>query len=324
MKNQLFLRGWKPTIKSFFIRLKINCKVAFELFIQEVFIKFCVSQDVADKHFDKIHDIIETYLETKGYKDVLEKLLIPQVQDKERNKVPIWICWWQGEEAMPEIVKICYQRVLEFAGSHPVHLITIDNYEKYVNISSTTISKYKNKLLLPAHLADLLRLKLLDAYGGLWLDATIFLSRPLEENVFDYDFYSLSNDCKNHISVSNFRWCSFVLGCKKGNPLVHSLAVTFEKYIEQENFFIHYLVIDYFIDMLYKHNGYVKKIIDNLPDGGKYLHILRELYPLPFDKKMFDSILAETEYFKLTYKENLVEKTQDGLETYYFHIKKLK
>ncbi len=324
MKNQLFLRGWKPTIKSFFIRLKINTKVAFELFIHEVFIKFCVSQYAADKHFDKIHEIIETYLVSKGYKEELEKQLIPQVQDKEKNKMPIWVCWWQGEEAMPEIVKVCYQRILKFAGSHPVHLVTIDNYGNYVNFSTTTMSKYKNKMLLPAHLADLLRLKLLDAYGGLWLDATIFLSHPLEENIFDYDFYSLSNDCKNHISVSNFRWCSFVLGCRKGNPLVHSLSVSFEKYIEQENFFIHYLVIDYFIDILYKHNDYVKGLIDDLPHGGKYLHTLRELYPQPFNRNKFDSILAETEYFKLTYKENLVEKTQDGVETYYSHIKNFK
>lgn len=324
MKNQLFMRGWKPTFRSFFRRLRINRKVAYELFFCDVFIKFSVSQKSADKLFDKMHKIIEKYLLVKGYLKELDNHLNDAPIRNEDDFAPIWVCWWQGEEAMPDIVKVCYKRIIEFAGKHPVHLVTFDNYKNYVKFSPAVISKFKNKELLPAHLADLLRLKLLDSYGGLWLDATIFLSNPLDEHVFDYDFYSLSNECKNHISVSNFRWCSFVLGCKKRNPLVHALAVTFEKYIEQENYFIHYLVIDYFIDMLYKHNSKIKSLIDNLPTGGKYLHTLRELYPKPFDSNAFNRMLADTEYFKLTYKENIVERTPNNESTFYSHLKNMK
>ena len=326
MRNQLFMRGWKPTLKSFSMRLKINRKMAFILFFHEVINKLCITQNASDKHFDKIHEVIEKYLKTESYMECLEKNIVlskPNHHDIS-NISPIWICWWQGENAMPEIVKVCYQRILKFAGNHPVLLVTLDNYKEYVNFNPKVISKFENKELLPAHLADLLRLKLLDSYGGLWLDATIFLSRPLDENVFEYDFYSLSNDCKNHISVSNFRWCSFVLGCKKGNPLMHSLAVAFEKYIAQESCFIHYLVIDYFIDMLYKHNDYVRNLIDGLPSGGRFLHTLRELYSHSFDRVLFDNMLADTKYFKLTYKENLIEKTQRGEETFYSHLKNLK
>lgn len=325
MKNQLFFRGWKPTVKTFLRRLKISRKVAIKLLGCEICVKFCISQELADKCFDKIHLIIEKYLISNGYLQLLSRQLKNTIAngDIDANS-PIWVCWWQGEDSMPEIVKTCYQRILKFAGNHPVHLVTFDNYKNYVSFNEVVVVKFKNKDLLPAHLADLLRLKLLDAYGGLWLDATIFLSRPLDENVFDYDFYSLSNDCKNHISVSNFRWCSFVLGCKKGNPLMHSLAVSFEKYIEQENCFIHYLVIDYFIDMLYKHNDYVRNLIDGLPSGGRFLHTLREFYSHSFDRSLFDKMLADTEYFKLTYKENLIEKTQSGEETFYSHLKNMK
>lgn len=326
MKNQLFFRGWKPTVKTFLRRLKISRKVAIKLLGCEICVKFCISQELADKCFDMIHLIIEKYLISNGYLQLLSRQLKNTTianGDIDANS-PIWVCWWQGEDSMPEIVKTCYQRILKFAGNHPVHLVTFDNYKNYVSFNEVVVVKFKNKDLLPAHLADLLRLKLLDAYGGLWLDATIFLSRPLDEHVFKYDFYSLSNVCQNHISVSNFRWCSFVLGCRKGNPLVHSLSVTFEHYIMQECYFIHYLVIDYFIDMLYKHNDYVRKLIDGLPDGGRYLHSLRGLYPKPYDKEVFNNMLADTEYFKLTYKENIIEKTPSGEKTFYSYLKSLK
>lgn len=43
---------------------------------------------------------------------------------------PIWVCWWQGEEQMPDIVKACYHSIQKHACTHPVILITSENYQK--------------------------------------------------------------------------------------------------------------------------------------------------------------------------------------------------
>lgn len=326
MRNVLFMRGWKPTMKMFKDRMKIDRKVAYKLLFKEIQIKCSTTQEIADKYFDKFHVIIENYLTSKGYFDILFSHLNPKSQgiNKSAKIAPIWVCWWQGESKMPPIVKVCYDRICKFAGEHPVHLVTVDNFNNYVYFDENVTRKFYNKELLPAHMADLLRLKLLDQYGGLWLDSTIYLSGPLDDKIFDYDFYSLKNDCTNHISVSNFRWCSFVIGGLKGNALIHALAVAFEKYIVTEECFIHYLVIDYFIDMLYRKSSYVQEVIDDLPEGGKYLHTLRLLYAQPFNKKYFEEMLADTSYFKLTYKENLILNTQKGEETFYSVILKNK
>ena len=51
----------------------------------------------------------------------------------QEDNYPIWVMWWQGENKMPEVVKICYASILKNAGSHPVNLITNCNYEKYLD-----------------------------------------------------------------------------------------------------------------------------------------------------------------------------------------------
>ena len=45
----------------------------------------------------------------------------------------IWICWWQGEEQMPQIVQTCYRQIKKMSGNHPVVLITDENYRDFVH-----------------------------------------------------------------------------------------------------------------------------------------------------------------------------------------------
>ena len=86
---------------------------------------------------------------------------------------PIWTFWWQGEQAMPPIVRICYQSLLRNAGTHPVHLITKENIDKYIEFPSHIMKKVRNGHITLTHFSDILRMCLLYQYGGLWMDATI-------------------------------------------------------------------------------------------------------------------------------------------------------
>ena len=33
------------------------------------------------------------------------------------SKIPVWVCWWQGEDSMPELVKMCYTRLKQVIDS---------------------------------------------------------------------------------------------------------------------------------------------------------------------------------------------------------------
>lgn len=49
------------------------------------------------------------------------------------ENAPVWVCWWQGESSMPEIVQICYQSLRKHT-SHPIHLITKDSIGQYLQL----------------------------------------------------------------------------------------------------------------------------------------------------------------------------------------------
>lgn len=159
------------------------------------------------------HKIIEKYLETKGYvanlenTDSLERVSLSTNNEKDY----IWVCWWQGENSMPEMVRKCYNSIIHHANGHVVKLITFDNYKNYVGIDNRIVEKVKSGKFKLAHFADLVRVKLLEKYGGLWLDSTILLTADIDEKFF-HNFLSVKSRPVDNDSVSEYRWCSFVLG----------------------------------------------------------------------------------------------------------------
>lgn len=102
---------------------------------------------------------------------------------------PIWIFWWTGEENAPEIVKACIQSVRRNANRHKVVLLSKANICDYIALPEYIEQKHNKGIIGHAHYSDMVRLTLLSKYGGLWIDATVFISQPLPNMLFDKTFY---------------------------------------------------------------------------------------------------------------------------------------
>ena len=93
-------------------------------------------------------------------------------EDIERN---IWIYWEQGWENPPVLVQQCLVSWQKYNSKWTIHML-----------DSTSIPKYLPCLKL-SHIptvqarSDVLRVELLKEYGGVWVDATLFCTRPLDE-----------------------------------------------------------------------------------------------------------------------------------------------
>ena len=80
------------------------------------------------KIYHKLHldsdKVVESFL-TKHFHQVIDTYKnIPNPSTTEvRKKAPIFVCWWQGEENAPEIVRICIASIKRNAQDHPVVLI---------------------------------------------------------------------------------------------------------------------------------------------------------------------------------------------------------
>lgn len=99
---------------------------------------------------------------------------------KNRKAIPkiIW-AFWDSKE-MPELVKICINNWKEL---HPDFEINILNNE---TIHTFLPNFPKLKDFNPVFKSDLLRLSLLKEYGGIYLDASVFLNQRLDQHISFY------------------------------------------------------------------------------------------------------------------------------------------
>lgn len=117
-----------------------------------------------------------------------EKLTFPETQVDE----PIWLFWNTGLEQAPEIVKTCYQSIKKYAGRQVV-LLTENNVQNYINMPDYLNEKLKSGVLPLAIYTDLMRVALLEHYGGTWMDATILLTDEIPQEILNSDFFVFHN-----------------------------------------------------------------------------------------------------------------------------------
>lgn len=88
----------------------------------------------------------------------------------------IWTYWDQGITNSPNIVKACVRSWEKNNPGWEIRALDASTASHYSTISKEI---YWEKLPLEKR-SDLLRLELLEKYGGVWVDATLFCTNPLE------------------------------------------------------------------------------------------------------------------------------------------------
>ena len=241
----------------------------------------------------------------------------------ERNDGPIWFFWWQGEETMPPIVKKCYELANQHAPEgHPVILLTEKNYLQYTTIPTYIINKVEEKTISLTHFSDILRVSLLAENGGLWMDATLYTAGDIPQRLFEQQFFSVRTPDDGQW-VSRCLWTGFFMGGVKNHPLFLFMQQLFFDYWRNHNELLDYFLIDLGILMAYDNIPAIKKSID---DGVWYtdkLFLPQNNIAKPFDAVLYQSILKEWHFFKMTYRDyfgKLQMFNQDGEETFYGHM----
>lgn len=122
---------------------------------------------------------------------------IPHYEIRPKKSFPddkiIWQFWAQGvsRETLPEIVQIAMGSVDRFAGDYRVIRVTEETLGEYVDLPPFIEQLWgeKHRYLSYAYYSDILRLALLEAYGGIWLDATVMLTGPIPERFTEPPFF---------------------------------------------------------------------------------------------------------------------------------------
>jgi len=136
---------------------------------------------------DKLDKYIDDFLNGK-----IEKFFAAATKPELAGKKIIWQFWYQGiDENTPKLVKTCLNSVKKYCGEYEVIILSKETLNDYIELPNFVWKKFGTGGFVFPKLANLVRLYLLSAYGGVWLDSTIYLTAPIEKKYLEKDFFAL-------------------------------------------------------------------------------------------------------------------------------------
>lgn len=281
--------------------------------------------------FDEIYQKFIKHKIKSDYADIIsEYQAIDYKPIPQTGNYPIWIFWWQGIDKMPEVVRICYNSVLENAGEHPVNVITEDNYKEYLSKAfwlEDIISWLDKGHIGYAYFSDIVRCYLIYTYGGIWIDATVLLTDKID-NVVNNSFFATGrrvaktkHEYKKLPSPAKGKWTGYFVFSCKGNPLFQFIDDVLISQIKRNGFNMEYLMIDYCFVTAYEIFSFVKEIQEKSPIFPNAISMLIGCLNDEFDEGQYKSLKKTNPFLKLTYKRKWFEQTSSHKLTYYGYLK---
>lgn len=96
----------------------------------------------------------------------------------------IWAMWLQGVLNAPYIVQRCLKSWEEKNLSWQLIVLDEKNVSEYLDLND--ITKKNSDLISKQAFSDIVRINLLNKYGGVWVDATCLCLKPLDDWIYSY------------------------------------------------------------------------------------------------------------------------------------------
>lgn len=213
----------------------------------------------------------------------------------------IWILWLQGWESAPPIVQACIKTWQVQNPGWVIHTLDTKTLSNYLD--PATLVPFTTKSLPPEALSDVIRILLLERYGGVWVDSTVYCLQPLDswlpERVTS-GFFAFANPGPDLLLSSWF------LAAAKGNYLVqewHRLVFNYwAQHKEPDQYFwFHQLFAEACAaDSFFREAWQATPTLSAVPPHH-YLPYEKLALPLsPYDRTFLDT--PSTPVLKLTHK----------------------
>lgn len=239
------------------------------------------------------------------------------------EKIPVWMCWWQGIDNAPELVRACIASIRRNLPPYTVPIIiTLDNWSEYVTFSDAVIDKFNRGIISFTHLADMLRCELLYRYGGMWIDSTYFVSSAIPEEYFYDDFFTLAFEKPLWgMDIMRGRWSSSLLGAnKRHSPVFQFMTEALWLYWERMNETIDYFFWDYILDSGYRHITDIRAEVDSARTNSNQVYDLQLELNQRISDRDIERLKTDSVFYKINRRNEYVKKTKHGFKTFYWYI----
>lgn len=254
---------------------------------------------------------------------LLKKYNKPQSSDA-KNTGPIWFFWWQGQDNMPEIVKLCYNQLLQSStAAHPVVFLHEKNLNDYVVLPEYIINKVKSGIISFAHFSDIVRLSLLAEHGGLWIDSTVYVHNTIDEEIFSKRYFSAKAPF-NPKYISRCEYTLFLLGAAPNSRWIMFARDLWYDFWKRSNILLDYCFTDFILITAFDELPLLKEELTPCIRYTPHIHKIEEMRNLKCNEADFNKYLEECQFYKLSYKLEFKQLTPDNDLTWYGRLVKNK
>lgn len=225
----------------------------------------------------------------------------------------VWICWLQGMDNAPGLVKKCYASIREHIRDREIVLITSANRKDYIELPDYIERKYEAGIITHTHFSDLLRVALLAKYGGTWIDATVFCTgESIPGYMLDSDFFVFQNlkpGADGHVlNMSNW-----FITTNAGSKLILAIRDLLFAYWKEKNYVVDYFIFHMFFAMIVEF--YAEDWKKVIPYSNSVPHILLLRLFERYDGECYEELKKICPFHKLSYKFSQEKASLKG--TYY-------
>ena len=252
---------------------------------------------------------------------------IPKKPELTGKKI-FWQYWHQGiNENTSKIVVECLHSVKKYCGDYEVILLTNKTVNDYIELPDFVYDKFGKNGFNYGKIADLVRLYLLSAYGGVWLDTTIYLTKPIDERMLNKDFFAFQRseipppDAKIYQIFDPFyfswnpkcqvRMLNAFMIAKPDHKIIADLLTILLEYWKQEKKAGHYFFFQILFNRMMMHSEWNKLNCEIVGDTD--CHKLQIVSLDKFDSRIFDEIKAKSNVHKLTYRFDRFKQISKGM-----------
>ena len=233
---------------------------------------------------------------------------LPAVKNLEQKETTvttpetIWQFWDNpAGKTTPEIVKSCIETVKKFKGDFEHKILDHSTIGSYSDLPGYVFDRLKNEQMGYMHFADLLRLNLLKNHGGIWIDATAYMTDSVPKYIFDANFFVFLTGHATRFPYSFMQNC--FIRSKKGSALCEAWYQMCVEFWKNETKALDYFQHQLMFKALVERNPMAQVLFAKAPqmseDGIHQLideNLLKKFDPVEWERIKKASFFQKTTY----------------------------
>lgn len=290
-------------IKNYFEKiLNSLVKISLEIFITDKFKRSRLKSKFSKSRLKK-------------YINIALKEEFELRENKKQNKI-IWQYWHQNPKNAPKIINSCLNSVKKYMDDYSINVLSLETIKDFVKLPKRYYDLLNRGKISVAHFSDILRLYLLNQYGGSWIDSTIFLTDRIPNNIMNSNFFVYQ---KNPLSdcFEDKMSCFFIKADKEKCFHIKYLKKILDSYWQNNDFAINYFMFEHISSILSDANENLKNEWQNMPVYyADELGILQKNFSNEFSAENWKNITDKTPIHKLTHKKDKCNFSENSFYNY--------